>query len=413
MIHFKQKSKHIFVNLFTPSILFESPPILSVMHFATLPVALAVLPAVFQSTATAKLDQIVLSAQGLPDGQVLDVDSSWFSNDDDIDNTDILTEGSLSIIVPVPIDTDPPPDFDGLSSDIVQQSLPYLLQEFGIDSSEIQALVDEAIPLIHQGVIDAVSGSDGDVSAKSQEVIVLDIFSWIAKVISKAANIVQSGAANIGCGVWSAAATPVFTGGAYLFEAVNSNHPGVPTSDDQDFYIFPVHGSLSHDDNISIHYNATFPWPIPVGRVAITWGKDIYVNSYGANVADRTDVKFEYITRKMLHELTHVQQFKSLGYITPAFGAKYLFQHCMVGFKYLAIPMEIAAKANEAVMDHILRDPIGREFQRLYNDQGLQASLGLPNAKSFTGPDASWNYQLLLQNGLMTIQCPSGLPPCS
>jgi hypothetical protein len=302
------------------------------MHFATLPVVLTVLDAVLLSTATVQLDQIALSAQEIPDGQVLDVDSSWFSNDDDIDHTDILTEGAFSIIVPVPIDTDPPPDFDGLSSDIVQQSLPYLLQEFGIDSSEVQALVDEAIPLIHQGVIDAVSGSENGVSTKDPKVIILDIFSWIGKVISKAANIVQSGAASVGCGVWSAAATPVFTGGAYLFEAVNSNHPGVPTSDDQDFYIFPVHGSLSDDDNISVHYNASFPWPIPVGRSAITWGKEIYVKAYGAESAGRMDVNFEYITRLMLHELTHVKQFKSLGYITPAFGAKYLFQHCMVSF---------------------------------------------------------------------------------
>lgn len=305
---------------------------LLIMHFALLPVALAVLPVVFQTTATAQLDQVVLSAQEIPDGEVLDVDSSWFSNDDDIDHTDILIEGALSIIVPVPIDTDPPPDFDGLSSDIVLQSLPYLLQQFGIDSSEIQALVDEAIPLIHQGVIDAVSGSDDDVSAKSQKIIALDIFSWIAKVISKAANIVQSGAANVGCGVWSAAAAPVFTGGAYLFEAVNSNHPGIPTSDDQDFYVFPVHGTLSHDDNVLVHYVASFPWPIPVGRSAITWGTAIYVKTYGAISSGRMDVDFEYITRLMLHELTHVKQFKSLGYVTPAFGAKYLFQHCMVSF---------------------------------------------------------------------------------
>jgi hypothetical protein len=300
------------------------------MHFATLPLALAALAAVSLSAATSQPDQIVLSAQEIPDGQVLDVDSSWFSNDDDVDSTDILIEGDLSIIVPVPIDTDPPPDFDGLSSDIVHQSLPYLLQEFGIDSSEIQALVDEAIPLIHQGIIDAVSGSDDDVSAEDREVIVLDIFSWIGKVISKAANIVQSGAANVGCGIWSAAATPAFVGGAYLFEAINFNDPGVPTSDDQDFYIFPVHSSISHDDNINVYYNAKFPWPIPARRSAITWGKNIYVKTYGAESADRTDVNFEYITRRMLHELTHVRQFKSLGYITPAFGAKYLFQHCMV-----------------------------------------------------------------------------------
>ena len=75
--------------------------------------------------------------------------------------------------------------------------------------------------------------------------------------------------------------------------------------------------------------------------------------------------------------------------------------------------MEISAYQTQAAMDGILRNSIGREFQRLYNDQGLQASLGLPNSTSFSGPDASWGYQLQFQNGLMTIQRPSGLTPCS
>ena len=93
------------------------------MAFVPLSVAFTALAAVLVSAATAQLNQVVLSAQGIPDGQLLDVESSWFSNDDDIDHTDILTEEALSIIVPVPIDTDPPPDFDGLSSDIVLKSL--------------------------------------------------------------------------------------------------------------------------------------------------------------------------------------------------------------------------------------------------------------------------------------------------
>jgi hypothetical protein len=70
--------------------------------------------------------------------------------------------------------------------------------------------------------------------------------------------------------------------------------------------------------------------------------------------------------------------------------------------------MEISAYQTQAAMDGIVRNSIGREFQRLFNDQGLQASLGLPNSTSFSGPDASW---LQFQNGLMTIQCPSGLTP--
>jgi hypothetical protein len=72
--------------------------------------------------------------------------------------------------------------------------------------------------------------------------------------------------------------------------------------------------------------------------------------------------------------------------------------------------MEISAYQTQAAMDGILRNSISREFQRLYNDQGLQALLGLLNSTSFFGPDASW---LQFQNGLMTIQCPSGLTPYS
>ena len=75
--------------------------------------------------------------------------------------------------------------------------------------------------------------------------------------------------------------------------------------------------------------------------------------------------------------------------------------------------MEVAASANEVLMDGILGDSIGRKFQRLYDNQGLQTSLGLPKAMSYSGPDASWNYQLPFQNGVMTLNCPSRSTPCS
>jgi hypothetical protein len=145
-------------------------------------------------------------------------------------------------------------------------------------------------------------------------------------------------------------AAPIFIGGAYLFEAVNSNHLGVPTSDDQDFYVFGIHGSLSHVENIGVYYNASFPWPIPAGRSAITWGKDIYVKTYGSESRDRMSVNFEYITRLMLYELTHVKQFKSLGYITPAFGREILISalHSELSCPKLSIPLQKKEKASAA-----------------------------------------------------------------
>ncbi len=67
--------------------------------------------------------------------------------------------------------------------------------------------------------------------------------------------------------------------------------------------------------------------------------------------------------------------------------------------------MEAEARATADRMNDVLSDPIGKEFQRLYDDNGLQ-SMGLPTATSYSGPDASWQYQLSFQTGTVTITCP-------
>jgi len=66
------------------------------------------------------------------------------------------------------------------------------------------------------------------------------------------------------------------------------------------------------------------------GTDAITWGRDIYINGFAPPSASRTGANFEYVTHLMLHEFTHIKQFQSFSYFTPAFGAKYMFQFCMV-----------------------------------------------------------------------------------
>ena len=179
-----------------------------------------------------QFDQVVLSSQSIPDGERTTIDNTWLS-DDSTSETIILIEGELEVIVPVPIDTDPPPEFGDYGRDVVEQSLPFLLSKFGVDDSEIQALVDEFIPLAHDAIIDAISGPGG----VATEGIFGDIFAWAGKVISKATNIVASGAVDVACGVVAAGGLPLYEAANLLFMAQNTGTFTAATTNDQDFFI--------------------------------------------------------------------------------------------------------------------------------------------------------------------------------
>jgi hypothetical protein len=273
-----------------------------------------------------QVDQNVLSSLSIPDGETVPVDNTWLS-DDSTSETTILIDGDLEVIVPVPIDTDPPPDFVDYSSDVVQQSLPFLLSEFGVDDSDIQALVDEFVPLAHDAIIDAISGPGG----VAAEGIFGDIFAWAEKVISKATNIVASGAVDVACRVVAVGGLPLYEAANVLFMEKNTGTFTAATTNDQDFFIFPAHGSISHDDSIIIYYDASFV--IGFGDAdGVTMGKSIYTNK-AASSANVGGSGFQETTKILLHEFTHSKQYQALNYNTIAFGTKYLFDWCKVGFQ--------------------------------------------------------------------------------
>lgn len=68
--------------------------------------------------------------------------------------------------------------------------------------------------------------------------------------------------------------------------------------------------------------------------------------------------------------------------------------------------MEAEAFANEGLMDGILTDSIGSQFLPIYNTRGLQPSLGLPTATTYSDL-GSGQYELPFQTGVMDIQCTS------
>jgi hypothetical protein len=279
--------------------------------------------------------QYVLKSEAIPDGQIVTLDPSWFS-DSTTDSTNILIDGSdLNIIVPVGFSVDPPPAFPDYNTEVTQQSLPSLLELFGVDESEISALVEEAIPIFNEALAALFVHQSKNTAQFGALDVFPDMVTWVKKVISKAANVVQDNAVSIVCAVFGAALEPGFEAVAILFLMLNVLKTSGPTVNDQDFYLFPVYGTISHADGIVINYDAAYP-PFfeSFGSVdAITLHNIIYTKSL-ASSASYTDPQFSAATRILIHEFTHITQYKALGYFGSGFGTKYLYQFCKVSKLY-------------------------------------------------------------------------------
>lgn len=109
---------------------------------------------------------------------------------------------------------------------------------------------------------------------------------------------------------------------------------GQATTIDQDFFIRPLHGSLSHDDNVKVFYDATFAPGFGSNVAGVTFGSRIYLRTNSLAIRANTpllqDGAFQQKTKLLLHEFTHVKQNKDFGYNHAAFGLAYMKSYCLV-----------------------------------------------------------------------------------
>ncbi|KAL8654603.1 MAG: hypothetical protein Q9210_001416 [Variospora velana] len=189
---------------------------------------------------------------------------------------------------------------------------------------------------------------------------------------------------------------------------------GEATTADQDFFINPLFGSTSHDDGVRVHYNATSAFP---GFAGITFGNRIYVirlkqypSSLTADLPLLRDRNFRFTTRLLLHELTHVRQYKAFSNSHSAFAWAYLKGYCNAGFNYARNPFEAEAFEKQKQLDKLLRDQVGSQFMDKWKLNNWAATLGLPTATEYIrDPDRPGHYSLPFKNGVATLDCnPSG-----
>jgi hypothetical protein len=267
---------------------------------------------------------------GVTPDRILAVHDAWIPTN--ISNSTVVPPAvaNVSIILPPPVGTNSP-DFTDLSSQAFNKSLPFLLEQLGVDAADIPDLVAEAIPLFNDIVIGSISGGNSSSADPSANLRRRGLFSkigkWVKKVVNKAVNVVEDVASDAGCSVFAAGALPGYLVSADLFKVQNVFKIPSPTSSDQDFYIFPLHGPISHNDGIVVYYQANFP-PGFGSADGVTMGRNIYLR--GAKASVSTDAAFKSTTKILLHEFTHSKQYQSFGYNLNAFGLKYLFEYCKV-----------------------------------------------------------------------------------
>jgi len=141
-----------------------------------------------------------------------------------------------------------------------------------------------------------------------------------------------------------------------------------------------------------------------------TFNRDVY--SYLANAPTADMPMFNFITTVLIHELTHVDQYRQQGYSLINYAYKFLFEACKVGGRLNEIPLEKSAKATETYVDGLLINPTGRWFFEIWRANGwIQNLLGYPIMRSFGDTGNPQVKFLNFERGVMEISL-GGATPC-
>ncbi|KAL8916285.1 MAG: hypothetical protein Q9208_008596 [Pyrenodesmia sp. 3 TL-2023] len=218
------------------------------------------------------------------------------------------------------------------------------------------------------------------------------------------------------CATFSALTLPGYMladAGFAKINGVNDYPPnqGVSTTPDQDYFISPLHGSVSHNDDIRIFYGARFFLGFEKAD-GVCFGKKIYIRADQSATTATTpllgDLAFRRKTKLLLHEFTHVKQYRELGYVKEFFGARYLYNYCTAGLDYDENALEKEADAKAEQVNGLLDNDIGTQFFDKWKTNNWAEPFGFPDQKNYTEyPTRPGQFYLRFQNGGLTLLCNS------
>ncbi|KAI9892877.1 MAG: hypothetical protein M1814_001036 [Vezdaea aestivalis] len=283
-------------------------------------------------------------------------------------------------------------DYYTSAAQFMKSSLPGILAQFGIPADQIADKTAQGIPVLVDALHTFTPGSPGKLNAKR----------------SLNPDHVRRGLGSIfgdiACGIAAAIVGPIaFLYSATVFAAENDGND-VGLSDDQQFFVYPVHGDIATSAPVKIYYRATRSVGFARDEViGTTFNKKFY--TYLGNAATRNDPRFVFMTKNvLLHEFAHVLQYKRYNYDLVAYGDKYAFELCKDGYNNMFLENEARSKENAA--DQLLLDQRGRQFFDVWSGNNLVGRLGFPTATIYTtvsGDPRGLIIELSFQRGLIQI----------
>lgn len=210
------------------------------------------------------------------------------------------------------------PDINNVLGTYLKESLPYFLNQIVSDNKTVPALVTAGSPLLIDAVVAIAKETDVAPNAAKLK-------AWATSVDPKAP-----------CDAFAAAAVPI---NSVVGDTVYFANPreGKATTHEQDYFLQPAYGPISHRDDILIHYKSKFPafWgTTPTTNI----DRNVYVRSsetcakYSSDAAGHA--AFEAQIKDLLTQFGQLKQWAvpDVDYIDTIYQIRYLKAYCLVNY---------------------------------------------------------------------------------
>lgn len=212
------------------------------------------------------------------------------------------------------------PDINKILGTYLKESLPYFLNQIVSDNKTIPDLVSAGSPLLIDAVIAIASETDVAPNAAKLK-------AWATSVDPKAP-----------CDAFAAAAVSI---NSVVGDTVYFGNPreGKTTTHEQDYFLQPAYGPISHRDDIVIHYKSKFPafWGAnPTTNI----DRNVYVRSSAACYSSSGLVAFEAQIKDLLAQFGQLKQWAEpdVDYIDTVYQIRYLKAYCEVSISKKSRP---------------------------------------------------------------------------
>lgn len=307
------------------------------------------------------------------------------------------------------------------TSQSIDFAMPRILEQLEVSSEELAPLVGEASPVLTEALMHLFGQSDlpeqNDTSQVSQGtatkrgwscckgISIKKVFDTVGDVLTAIPDAVVKVSADAACKSSTTILLPGYL--ATLAQVKGQNPgPGLSVTESHMYFLFQLYGYFPLTAGLRLHFN-TRKFLGFIGEYdAITFGRDIFiVDDYSLNPKPGpADTHFQNSMSTIIHEIRHCQQYRSMGWVIPAFGAKYLYQYCQAGFKYKTLKFEAEAYSQENVMNDLLFNRYGYMFFRYWRFRKLSSKLGYPVATTYRpqpGPEEAGLYEVPFQYGIL------------